>query len=259
MDLDWYYYFFMLLAGVLAGAINTLAGSGSVITLSILIFAGLPADIANGTNRIGTSVQSMISGYNFYKGKQFTITGSLHYTIPALLGAIVGAMVVVDINEKWLEYIIGIMMMGMLLLIIFKPHKKIRNESNEAGNKWVTWLIFAAIGFYGGFIQAGIGIFLMMGLSYLTKLSMVQSNAVKVFTVALFSLPVLCIFIYNDQVNWELGIWLAVGQAIGSYSASKFALNNPNAVTWMRKVLIVMIVVSIIRMFGVWEWVVGWV
>ncbi len=251
MELQWYHYILMLSAGILAGIVNTLAGSGSVFTLSVFIFLGLPANIANGTNRVGVTFQSLISTYTFYKGGKLKAKESKKFLIPTVLGAIIGAMVAVDMNEALLKLVIGWIMVVLLIITIFKPQKKLlKGSSNSKRGIILNFVVFLAIGFYGGFIQAGIGIFLLVALHLASDFNLVQANAIKLFAVLLFSFPVLFIFLYNNQVEWIYGLWVAAGQTLGSYGASKFAVKSTNANVWVRKILIAMIILSIFKMFG---------
>ena len=254
-QLEWYHFIFMLLAGSAAGVVNTLAGSGSVFTLTVLIFAGLPADIANGTNRIGTTVQSFIATGTFYKNGMLPFKQSLHYTIPALVGALIGAVTAAEISGETMELIIGGIMLLLLLITLFKPQQYINTDAIKDKNHWLQYVVFAGIGFYGGFIQAGIGIFLLVALSVASHFSMVEANAVKILTVMLFSLPVLGIFIYNNQVNWPIGLWVAVGQAIGSFLTAKFAVKSTSANIWIKRILILMMLITIFKVFGAIDWV----
>ncbi|WP_020530195.1 sulfite exporter TauE/SafE family protein [Flexithrix dorotheae] len=256
MEIQWYHYILMLSAGVLAGIVNTLAGSGSVFTLSVFIFLGLPANMANGTNRVGVTIQSLISTYTFYKGGKLNIAESKKFLIPTFLGALIGAMVAVDMDEELLRLVIGWIMVVLLVITIFKPQKKLLQENSKSRRGMVlNFLVFLAIGFYGGFIQAGIGIFLLVALHLAADFNLVQANGAKLLAVMLFSFPVLFIFLYNGQVEWVYGLWVAVGQAIGSYGASKFAVKSTNANTWVRKILIAMILLSIFKMFGWLDWI----
>ncbi len=242
----------MLLAGTAAGVVNTFAGSGSVFTLSVLLFMGLPADVANGTNRIGTTVQSLIGTATYYRSGKLETRRGLRFMIPVLLGAVAGAITAADLNEQVLRNAIGGIMVLLLLITLFKPQQYLKNLDllkGRSGNGVIT-LVFLAIGFYGGFIQAGIGIFLIVALGIASDFSLVQANGIKILAVFLFSFPVLAVFIYYGQVDWVLGGWVAAGQAAGSYFASRFAVRNTKANTWLRWVLIAMIVVTILKMFG---------
>ncbi|MBT29253.1 MAG: hypothetical protein CMO01_06285 [Thalassobius sp.] len=253
MHLEWYHYLLMFFAGILAGAVNTMAGSGSVFTLSVLIFGGLPVNIANGTNRIGTLAQCIIAIRTFQKNGLLPFKQSLKFTIPALFGALSGAIVATETSKDLLEIIVGIIMTILLLITIFEPLQYIKADLKNEKYLWLQYLSFFAIGFYGGFIQVGTGLFILVALGVLSSYNLVSSNAVKILIFTLFSLPVLLIFIYTDQVNWPMGIWVASGQAVGTFIAARFAVRSPNAGAWMKKILITMMVVTILKVFGVFE------
>jgi len=252
MDFSLLEYCLLVLAGTAAGVVNTFAGSGSVFTLSVLLFVGLPADVANGTNRIGTTVQSLIGTTAYYRSGKLETRRGLKYLLPVLVGAVFGAFTAADLNEEALRYAIGGIMILLLLLTVFNPQRYLERKQLLKGNSGELLIIFVflGIGFYGGFIQAGIGIFLMVALSVASPFRLVEANGLKLLTVFLFSFPVLAIFLYFGQINWLVGLWVALGQAIGSYFASKFVVKNKSANKWLKGLLIIMMVVTIFKMFG---------
>ncbi len=251
----WWHYALMLLAGFAAGVVNTLAGSGSVFTLSVLLFAGLPANVANGTNRVGVILQNIVGVASFRKAGYLQKSDTHTFVIPSLLGALVGAWVAADIDKRQLEWVIGSVMLIMLPIIIFDPKKRLKTEQlhERKAGVW-SWLTFGAIGFYGGFIQAGVGIFTLFAMIAFARVEMVRANAIKLVMVLVFAVPVLFVFIYFDQVRWGYGTVLALGQMGGAYVASRFAINHPQAGIWIRRLLIVMIIVTVAKMFHLLEW-----
>ena len=254
MDAELLIYVVYLLAGIVAGIVNTLAGGASVLVLSILLFMGMPANIANGTNRLGILVQNFTGSSTFYRSGLLDIKGSLKYIIPSVIGAIGGAMIAADIDQNTLEIFVGVIMSIMLIPIIFKPQGKKNSflkHQNKKGFKVLNTLLFLLIGFYGGFVQAGIGLIIMVVLPQISKLSLIKGNAVKMAIILIYTIPVMGIFIINGQIDWWIAIWLAIGQIIGTKVAGKFAVNHPQANKWVRVLLICMVSVSIIKMFGV--------
>ena len=247
--------FLLILAGFAAGVVNTLAGSGSVFTLSTLIFFGLPADIANGTNRVGTSLQSLVAVSVFRKNDKSIFKWSKPFLLPAVLGSLVGAQVAIGLSEEIFNWVVGGIMLALLIIILINPKKGLKEivEETQKQNQWAIWPIFFAIGFYGGFIQAGIGILLLVSLVAVAKFTMVKANAVKLMIVLAYSFPVFFIYIYNDQIDWVAGSWLAVGQLTGSFLAARFAVKNTKANTWIRRLLITMICLTILKLFGILE------
>ena len=252
MDFAWYIYLLALFAGALAGLINTLAGSGSLVVLPMLIFLGLPANVANGTNRVGVIIQNIVGIATFHNNKSLDVRGSLWLAAPAVVGAVIGAQIAVDLNEQAMNFAIGVVLLIMLVVILLDPKRWLREQSElRAGRPSLMQLgLFFVIGIYGGFIQAGVGVFLLAALVLGAGYSLKHANAVKLVIVLAFSLAALLIFVRNGQVNWGLGALMAVGQSFGAWLGARFAVGYPNANVWVRRLLIVVIVVSILKLFG---------
>jgi uncharacterized membrane protein YfcA len=162
----WYVYPAIIAAGFIAGFINTLAGSGSLITLPVLIFLGLPATVANGTNRVGILLQNIVGLGGFHRQDMLDLRGTIILGLPAIAGSLVGAQIAVNLDEEMMRRAIGLLMVVMLVVILVRPNRWLKGELTRLEN-WPGWsrmLLFFAIGIYGGFIQAGVGIFLLAGL-----------------------------------------------------------------------------------------------
>jgi len=250
--MEWYIYVLSIIGGFLAGFINTLAGSGSLITLPILIFLGLPANIANGTNRLGVVLQTAVAVITLKKKGAIKLSGSQWLIIPAMIGAVPGAYIAIDLTDQVLKNVIGIIMLIMLIPIFLNSNKWLRESAGggESYKKISVIFVFFLIGAYGGFIQAGVGIFLLSGLVLLANFTLNHSNALKNLIVFCFSIPALFVFLANGQVNWELGLLLASGQMLGSWIAVRFVIDYKHANVWVRRLLIVMIAASAAHLFG---------
>ena len=197
MDLAWYIYPLAILAGVVAGIINTLAGSGSAVTLPMLVFMGLPPTVANGTNRVGVIVQNVVGIVTFQRRGKLDASGSMWFSAPAVLGAIVGARIAVDLDERTMNYAIGIVMVIILFMVLFDPKQWLREQSEIRAGRPKAWLllVFFVIGMYGGFIQAGVGIFLLTALVMGAGYALAHANAVKLVIVLAFSIAAILVFI----------------------------------------------------------------
>ncbi|MGE0078843.1 MAG: sulfite exporter TauE/SafE family protein [Bacteroidales bacterium] len=226
--MDWWLYLVVVLAGAAAGFINTLAGSGSLLTLPLLIFMGLPANVANGTNRIGILLQSVVAVGSFKQNKVFEWRDGIWLTIPAGIGALVGAWVAVDLNEQLMNRIIGGLLVFMFFVILLKPEKWLGNSNSENPIKVTPLriLIFLLIGFYGGFIQAGVGFFLLTGLVLGAGMNLLKANAIKVLVTLVFTVLALVIFIVNNQVDYLLGLILGAGNMLGAWIATRVAVKQ---------------------------------
>ena len=254
MSHEWYLYVAILLASTLAGFINTLAGSGSLITLSLLMFLGLPANVANGSNRLGVLFQSVVGVATFHKNKQIDLLKSTWFVVPMVVGASTGAMVAASLSAKVMEQVIGVIMVLMLFVILFKPEEWLREKTEKTDYKTaLNILIFSAVGFYGGFIMAGVGVLILAAMVLRAKYSLKEANAVKLLTVFLFTIPVFLIYVFNQQVDWFFGTFMAIGQAFGAWLAANFAIKSPAAKIWTHRLLILIVVSSIFKILGIWD------
>ncbi len=243
----------LIIAGLLVGFINTLAGGGSIISLSVLMMLGLPAPIANGTNRIGIIIQTLTATTSFKQQKVLESRKALLLSIPAILGSLIGAWFAVDINEEIFEKAIGVIMLIMLVFILYKPQKFIYGRANisEKPLTWSTYIIFFFIGIYGGFLHMGVGYFLLAGIVGAAGFDLVKANAIKVMIILAYAPFTLLIFLWYNQVNWEYGLLLAAGGIIGALIASRMAVKR--GVVFVKWVIVIVILITSGDMFGLYD------
>jgi uncharacterized membrane protein YfcA len=245
----------LVAAGILVGFINTLAGSGSLITIPLLMFLGLPANVANGTNRINVLLTSIVGVSSFRQQKVFKLRENIWLSVPAIVGAVIGAKIAVDINELILTRIIGGLMVFLLFTIIYKPEKWLKEVGKNTESKFNFWqyLILFFVGLYGGFIQIGVGVFILSGLVLTAGFDLVKANALKLFIILVYTVFAFGIFIYNKQVNYVAGFLLGGGSMIGSFIATKVAVSwGPK---FVRIVLIAVVLVAAIKFLGIYDFV----
>ena len=255
MNLDWWLYPAVIAAGFGAGFINTLAGSGSLITLPLLIFMGIPANVANGTNRVGVLIQNAVAVESFRRQGMLDMRKGLLLALPAIVGSVVGAQIAVNLDEQLMRQTIGVLMIVMLGVILVKPKRWLvgRPEIANRQPSLVQYLTFFVIGIYGGFIQAGVGIFLLAGLVLSVGYDLVKANAVKVLIILLFTISALVVFILNDQVLWGVGLLLAIGNGLGGWVAARMAVER--GAVFVRWLLIAVVSVSALQLLGVFGWI----
>ncbi len=244
----------LVLLGIFVGFVNTLSGSGSLLTLPFLISLGLPANVANGTNRIAILLQNVVGVASFKKQKVFEFKEAVWLTIPAIIGAVIGASVAVKISDALMEKIIAGILVFMFLLLIFKPNMWLREQAKDLKTKpnFVQFIVLFFVGIYGGFIQAGVGLFLLAGLVLGAGFDLVKANAVKGFIILLYTVFALSIFIYNDSVDYKIGLILAGGNMAGAFIASRFAVDwGPK---FVRYVLLVVLFLASLKLFGVFDY-----
>lgn len=243
----------LIIAGLLVGFINTLAGGGSIISLSVLMMLGLPAPIANGTNRIAIIIQTLTATTSFKQQKVLETKKAIYLSIPAILGSLIGAWFAVDIREDIFEKAIGVVMLIMLVFILYKPQKYIygREDISKKPLNWKTYIVFFFIGIYGGFLHMGVGYFLLAGIVGMAGFDLVKANAIKVFVVLAYAPFTLFIFLWYDQVNWKYGLILAIGAVIGALVASRLAVTR--GVNFVKWVIVIVILLTSGEMFGLYD------
>jgi len=249
--MEWYMILALIGTGLVAGFINANAGGGSMLTMPLLMFLGLPANVANGTNRVAILLQNVIGVRTFHQKKVLDYSTDYRLAIPAIVGSVIGALFAVEINEELLEKIIAGLMVLMLFVVVLKPDVWVKERAGAVNPKPTFWqyIIFFFIGLYGGFIQMGVGFFLLAGLVLGCGHNLVKANAVKVFIVLIYTVFALGIFMFHDQVDWKAGLILAAGNMIGAWGGAHFAVKG--GAKYVRYVLILSLIIVILNLFGV--------
>jgi len=221
-------YPLLILAGFVAGFMNTMAGGGSLLTLPLLIFLGLPAAVANGTNRVAIFMSTLSATAGFKSKGVSNFPFNIYLGFSGLIGALIGARIAIDIKGELFNKILAIIMILVVLLIVFKPKISYSELMERLTGKhlFVSMIAFFFIGIYGGFINAGIGFVIMLFLHYYNRLDLVKVNATKVVIVLIYTSGALITFAMADKVNWTYGIFLASGNFIGGWTSSRWSVKK---------------------------------
>ncbi len=247
-SIEWFEPLILLVAGLIAGFVNTLAGGGSLLTIPALIFLGLPSPVANGTNRVAVLMQNTVSAGRFYSQGKLDVRASVAPTVAAMAGAIVGAFIAAELPEEIFDIALAVVLVLVVVtLFIRKPVPG--DEDFKVRSVWLQVPIFFVIGVYGGFIQAGVGFLLITGITWLLGLDLVKTNGTKVFIIFFYSILALIIFTLYGQVVWLLGLILGVGNMAGAWIGVRFAVKRgAKAVRW---VIVAAVAASALRLVGV--------
>lgn len=217
----------LVISGIIAGFVNTIAGGGSIFTLPALMLLGMPADIANATNRVGVFMQSVaaVRGFNRY-GKLAT-HAIIPILIPTVIGSLLGSVVASYLPADILKPVLIITMMVMTLVIVLKPNT-IPSESESPltlAEKPSGAIGLFIAGLYGGFIQAGVGFILIAALAGVLRYDLVRANALKMVCTLVFGTVALLVFVIRDQVMWIPGLIMGLATIIGVQLSVKFAIS----------------------------------
>ena len=212
--------------GLFAGVINTLAGGGSLLTVPLLVMIGLPGNVANGSNRVGVLVQSVVSAWRFRAEGVSGFRAALPLLLPIGLGSLIGAYIVSQLADRTFERLFGIVMVLLLLPMLWRAPQA--SPSTDRQQRWprpVSFFVFFAIGLYGGSFQAGVGIALIFALAYAGD-DLVRANSIKVVIVAALTLIALPVFVIQDQIAWIPGLVMGCGFAVGGALGTRLAIRG---------------------------------
>lgn len=241
----------LIIAGFFAGFINTLAGGGSVITLSVLMFLGVPANIANGTNRIAILIQNIGGVGSFKMQRVLDSKKGIILAIPAVLGSLIGAYITFEMNQEIIEKAIAVVMILMVIIIFIKPKRWLKGQEELQRRKVSFWqvLLFFAIGIYGGFLHMGVGYALLAGIVLGAGYDLLKGNAIKLLIVLLWTPFTIIIFILTNQMWIFYGLILSIGNLAGALIAAKLAVEK--GTRFIRWVIVVVVILTALHVFEI--------
>ena len=231
--------------GLLAGFINTLAGGGSFLTVPLLILAGVPPSAANATNRVAVLIQSLAATRGFRQEGVPGVGLAMRLLPATLLGAWLGAWGATHVPDEIFRRLFATIMLLALPIVLRNPVPRSGGPARALPLPLQLGLYFS-IGLYGGAIQAGIGIPLLLALAGAGGLDLVRANSVKVVLIAALTAVALAQFAWAGMIHWTHGLVLAVGSATGGYVASRVGARGGERL--IRPVLVLAIVGLALRL-----------
>ena len=212
--------------GCIAGVLNVMAGGGSLLTLPVLLFLGLPASLANGTNRVAILTQNIVAVAAFRRHGVSDFRTGFRLALFTLPGAVLGAYLATGVSDVWFRRILaGVILFGIWTMFV-RPPAVLADRNVMPRVTGAAALSMIGIGFYGGFIQAGVGMLFLLVLYNVLRLDLVRTNAFKVFIVLVYTLPSLGVFVATGNVDWGLGLVLAAGNALGGWVATHWSVRG---------------------------------
>lgn len=231
----------VILTGFVAAFLNTVGGGGSLFSVPILTFLGLPITQANATSRVAILFQnvSAVGGFRS-KGIELPWPYSLYLGLSSLGGGLIGALLASEIRDDVFNKIFVFVMILSVGLILYDPFKSKGAERLTTKSQITGSFCFFFLGIYGGFVQAGIGFLVIAVLSLVNNLSLVKSNYVKVFAAIVYTGVSVAVFAYQGKIVWITGLVLAIGHALGGWYASRWSVDKGEI--WIKRVMIVSII-----------------
>ena len=220
----------LFVAGVIGGAINSVAGGGTLISFPALVAFGVPSIIANATNTAAVCPGSISSTFAYRH--DMPAGGGLLWTllVPSLLGGLVGAVVLAVTPESLFAHIVPFLILFATVLFggrdriarLFNVNHEEGERVTGGGKVWgFCFQFFVAA--YGGYFGAGIGILMLASLSLMGFRDIHRMNAIKTVLASIINGTALVYFILHRLVDWPLAVLMAVGAVIGGYLGAHFA------------------------------------
>jgi hypothetical protein len=254
MPLD--HLFLIIASGLGAGFINAISGGGAMLTVPALIFIGIPPGVANGTNRVAVVVQNIAAAATYHRLGVADHRAGFSLAIPATLGSFFGALVSIRLDDTQFRLLLGVILLFMVGPILAEPYlnEKAAQWRRAARSGWTPWVIFFLIGVYGGLLQIGVGIFVLVALSLLEGFDLVLANSIKVEIVLCLTALALLLFIVDGKVAWREGLILSASNAAGAWLGAHWGVKK--GAVWIRVVLTTTVIMMALQLLGVLAWVV---
>lgn len=247
--IEYYELPIIILVGFVAAFLNTVGGGGSLFSVPILTFLGLPITSANATSRVAILFQNIFAVGGFRsKGVELPLPYSIYLGLSAMVGGFVGSLLASTLQDDLFNKIFVIVMLLSVLLIIYDPFKSKKGVENYSkGAVIVGTVLFFFIGIYGGFVQAGVGFLVIGVLGAVNKMSLVKSNYVKVFSAIIYTLVSVIVFAWQGKIVWVIGLILAIGHAMGGWYASRWSVDKGEV--WIKRIMIVSIIGMAVKLW----------
>jgi uncharacterized membrane protein YfcA len=225
-----------------------MAGGGSLLSVPVMLFLGLPGPVANGTNRISIIGQNIVAVRTFMRRGFADFRLSLSLAACALPGAVLGALVGVRLEGEWFDRVLALVMLAVLVAMHFdgRPRRRAGAVPLTRRRLIAGHVLMFGAGCWGGFIQVGVGFILMPILHRVMGLDLVRTNMHKVFIALSYNVVVIAIFAALVSVHWAFGLALAAGNALGGYLGARFSVSGGEL--WIRRVFTGVLVLFIAKL-----------
>ena len=216
-------YVLLAAVGFASSVLNVIAAGGSFLTLPVLIFLGLPAIEANATNRIGVIAQNGVAVWGFQRHGIFDWRWAAAASIPAGLGSAIGAWLALDVSDAGFRRILASLMVAITLWTLIDPMKRVGRVPERS--PWSIGIVAGmfATGIYGGFVQAGVGFF-VVAVTTLAGIDLVRGSAIKVFAIGVVTVIAAALFAWHGHIHWGAGLAMGLGSLAGGAAGVRLAV-----------------------------------
>ncbi len=247
--MELYHIPLIVLVGFVAAFLNTVGGGGSLFTVPILTFMGIPITVANATSRVALLVQNIFAVGGFHS-KKVTLPWRycLYLCIVSLIGGFIGSMLAAVVDDKIFKEIFVIGMLLSVCIVILNPFRASHApEKLSPKHQAIGCILFFFVGIYGGFIQAGIGFLVIGVLSMVNNINLIKANYIKVLVAIVYTGISVIVFAFESKILWTTGFVLAIGHALGGWYASRWSVDKGEV--WIKRVMIVSLLAMAVKLW----------
>jgi uncharacterized membrane protein YfcA len=251
-------------AGFCSGFLNTIASAGSAVTLPLLVFLGLPASIANGTNRVQIAIGRISSIVAFQRAKVIDWRNALVLAIPCVLGGCLGAFIAAVLQSKYIGWAITFAVIAAFVVLLTNPKRLLQDQKvDKPVIKWWHLGLYFLVGTWGGFIVLDASTYALMVLVLAIGYDLRKANAVKAVAIFPMSIASLVIFAWAGEVDWDIGLCLSVGSVMGAWIGAVLATKEWIKI-WVYRILMAILILEIYQLvskyfFGYMTWIEKWI
>lgn len=248
MEFELWHAGLLVAVGVVSGFLNVMAGGGSLLSVPVMVFMGMSGPVANGTNRIAILAQNITAIITFARRGFSDFRLSLSLAACAVPGAAAGALIGTQLDGVWFNRILALIMIGVMLVMHFDKGAGAGSDSHQPSKRQLVagHLLMVGAGFWGGFIQIGVGFIIMPILNRVMGLDLVRTNMHKVFIIGVYTLIALFVFASQVELLWAMGLALAVGNSVGGYLGAHFTVQKGEKL--IRTILNIVLIAFIIKL-----------
>ncbi len=236
----------LMAAGFLGAFINVMAGAGSIVVITTMLFLDISSLVALSTFRVALVFQSFL-GANVLHRKHKAIDLDWRIFVPILVGSAIGAHYSAFLPHSVFDYILSGVIVFVALFVILHHHNLIHYLKIPF---WLEFAIFFIIGLYGGFVQVGAGFLLLAGLHLVKRQDLLSANATKLLITMVYSFVAVAILAYHGKVYWHYAPALVVGGCLGSYVSCHLAIKKGEK--FAKILLLFAVAMSVVKLVVQW-------
>jgi uncharacterized membrane protein YfcA len=236
----------VLVVGVIAGFFGSMVGGGSLLSIPFLMFLGLPPQVAIATDRFGGIGAATTALYKYWKAGKIVWKYVLPLSVISLIGSLIGANILLNVDPDILQRIAGVLLLILLPFVFLKRDLGVEHTKINKFKLIVGSLVYLIIQIFTGFFGAGTGPFIFYTLMIGFGLTIIESVATQIIPLLVLTVSSLAIFAQKGIIDYQMGLILLLGMAMGGYIGAHTALKKDNI--WVRRLFIILVVIASVRL-----------